>query len=208
MTDFSGLQSIATSTAQNDAGLFELNFRDERYLPFEGVGVISRWRMELSGKWNTNERITEFPQFDFNTITDVILHLRYCAKDGGELLKQAAISNLQAVLADSRTNNLFRLFSLRHEFPTEWHQFQQLTSGNSLQLTIPKERFPFMFQGKDIAISKVEAYAAEQTELIWEQEEPPALSQTNPRYPGWIISVPRDDVRENKDLFLVCRYSI
>ena len=36
------IQSIATSTAQNDDGLFELNFRDDRYLPFEGSGAISQ----------------------------------------------------------------------------------------------------------------------------------------------------------------------
>ena len=35
-------RSIATSSGQNDAGLFELNFRDERYLPFEGAGAICR----------------------------------------------------------------------------------------------------------------------------------------------------------------------
>jgi hypothetical protein len=46
------MQSIATSSGQADSGLFELNFRDERYLPFEGAGAISRWRLELSGKWD------------------------------------------------------------------------------------------------------------------------------------------------------------
>jgi hypothetical protein len=35
------IQSIATSHGQNDSGMFELNFRDERYLPFEGAGAIS-----------------------------------------------------------------------------------------------------------------------------------------------------------------------
>lgn len=40
-------QAIATSTGQNDSGLFELNFRDERYLPFEGAGAISSWEFEL-----------------------------------------------------------------------------------------------------------------------------------------------------------------
>jgi hypothetical protein len=34
--DFVSVQSIATSHGQNDAGLFELNLRDERFLPFEG----------------------------------------------------------------------------------------------------------------------------------------------------------------------------
>jgi Tc toxin complex TcA C-terminal TcB-binding domain len=40
-------EAIATSSSQNDAGLFELSFHDERYLPFEFQGAISRWRMEV-----------------------------------------------------------------------------------------------------------------------------------------------------------------
>lgn len=40
-------QSIVTSFGQNDGGLFETNLRDERYLPFEGAGVISRWTLQL-----------------------------------------------------------------------------------------------------------------------------------------------------------------
>jgi Tc toxin complex TcA C-terminal TcB-binding domain len=40
-------ESIATSTAQNDSGLFEVNFRDERYLPFEGAGLISQWQLSM-----------------------------------------------------------------------------------------------------------------------------------------------------------------
>jgi len=41
------VSKIATSTGQNDSGTYELNFRDERYLPFEGSGVISNWDLEL-----------------------------------------------------------------------------------------------------------------------------------------------------------------
>jgi len=33
-----GTTAIVTSTAQNDSGMFELNLKDERYLPFEGAG--------------------------------------------------------------------------------------------------------------------------------------------------------------------------
>ncbi len=33
------VQSIVTSSAQSDSGLFETNLRDERYLPFEGTGI-------------------------------------------------------------------------------------------------------------------------------------------------------------------------
>ena len=45
--DLVGIQSIATSSGEQDAGLFELRFGDDRYLPFEGGGIVSRWRLEL-----------------------------------------------------------------------------------------------------------------------------------------------------------------
>lgn len=35
------VDSITTSSARNDAGAFELNFRGEKYVPFEGAGAIS-----------------------------------------------------------------------------------------------------------------------------------------------------------------------
>src|SRR5262249_13785831 len=41
------IQSVATSTGRNDSGLFELNFRDDRYLPFEGTGAIGVWQIEI-----------------------------------------------------------------------------------------------------------------------------------------------------------------
>jgi hypothetical protein len=41
------LEAIATSSGQNDAGLFEVSFHDDRYLPFEYRGAVSRWRFEL-----------------------------------------------------------------------------------------------------------------------------------------------------------------
>ena len=72
------IQSIATSTAQTDSGLFELNFHDERYLPFEGAGAVSTWRLELPAR---------FRQFDYDTISDVILHVRYTARDGGSAFR-------------------------------------------------------------------------------------------------------------------------
>src|SRR5690606_9594261 len=75
------IQSIATSSGQNDSGLFEFNFRDERYLPFEGAGVISRWHLEMPG---------EFRQFDYDSISDIILHINYTARQVGGTLRLAA----------------------------------------------------------------------------------------------------------------------
>jgi Tc toxin complex TcA C-terminal TcB-binding domain len=75
------IASIAVSTGQNDSGVFELNFRDERYIPFEGAGVISKWRIELPDT---------FHEFDYDSITDVVMHLRYTALDGGDKLRAVA----------------------------------------------------------------------------------------------------------------------
>jgi hypothetical protein len=73
--DFNGsIQSIVTSSGQNDSGLFETNLGDERYLLFEGSGAINEWHIQMP---------REFRQFDYDTISDVILHLRYTAREGG-----------------------------------------------------------------------------------------------------------------------------
>ncbi|GBD14911.1 hypothetical protein HRbin25_00798 [bacterium HR25] len=41
------LQSVVASSAKSNAGPFEPDLRDERYLPFENSGVISEWQLEL-----------------------------------------------------------------------------------------------------------------------------------------------------------------
>src|SRR5262249_55221265 len=77
------LDAIVTSTGQNDAGLFEPAMRDERYLPFEGAGAISNWKLELP---------IAFKTFDYGTISDVILHLRYTARSDDSLRDKATAS--------------------------------------------------------------------------------------------------------------------
>lgn len=141
------IQSIATSTAQNDNGLFELNFRDERYLPFEGAGAISQWRIELPRGSNP---------FDFNTVADVILHLKYTAREGGEALRAEANTALA-----SPSGDLVRLFSAKHEFPTEWHRFlnpPEAQPDQSVTLGLSPDRFPFQFQSKTITVTQVELF--------------------------------------------------
>ncbi|MEJ7711902.1 MAG: hypothetical protein WKF84_19040 [Pyrinomonadaceae bacterium] len=166
------VQSIVTSGAQNDSGMFEPNFRDERYLPFEGAGAISEWRIELP---------QEFKQFDYDTISDVVLHVRYTARAGGAALKRAALTEMRSEvnelmkLAEGRTG-FFRLFSARHEFPTEWHRFlnpADLDAVQTLSLELAPERFPYQLRGKTIKINRVELFvqlkdvAANQPLNLW-----------------------------------------
>lgn len=130
--------------------MFELNFRDEHFLPFEGAGAISRWRIELPQDTNA---------FDFNTLSDVVLHLKYTAREGGEMLKREARDAMAQVIKDADKTALARLISAKHEFPTEWYPFlnpaDPAPGGSIVQtlvLSLTPERFPFQFRGGEIAI--------------------------------------------------------
>ena len=76
-------------------GVFDFNFRDERYLPFEGAGAISDWQIELATE-------KELRQFDYSTISDVILHVRYTAEENGGLFKEGAVDYLKRFMTIRR----------------------------------------------------------------------------------------------------------
>jgi hypothetical protein len=136
-TMFGAISSITTSHAQNDSGMFELNFNDDRYLPFEGAGVISDWQISMPKENN---------YFDFASLSDVILHISYTSKNGGGQLATGANAQLKEILP----NETSRLFSLKHEFSTEWHQFLNPVGGadQEFKVTLTPEHFPFFIRGK------------------------------------------------------------
>ena len=158
--------SVATSTGQNDAGLFEFNFRDERYLPFEGAGVISEWLIELGGANFTAGAGNEvLQQFDYNTIADVILHVSYTARESGGLFKENAQNYLKDYIvnqAELSDQPFMRMFSMKHEFSTEWYKFLNPSiegADQELLFTIGKERLPFFAVDRDVTVMKIEVFA-------------------------------------------------
>lgn len=107
------ISAVAVSSAQNDSGMFELNFKDERYLPFEGAGAISKWRLELP----------VIRQYDYHTIADAIIHLKYTASKGGERLKLAAtksvskqLENIEQALNET---GLHSMLNMRHDLSND-----------------------------------------------------------------------------------------
>ena len=69
-------QEVALSSGFNDSGLFTLNFDDERYLPFEYSGAVSAWQLAFPNPGGQRALL--------ESLTDIIVHLRYTAKsDGG-----------------------------------------------------------------------------------------------------------------------------
>jgi len=146
--DYAGaVQSIVTSGASNDSGMFEANLRDERFLPFEGAGAESVWKLDLP-------KPQDYPAFDYATISDVILHVRYTARQGVDPAKvKTALDDLFQEVSQS---NLALLFSLRHDFPTEWSTF--VNGAGDFTATIRRDHFPYFTQGKPITIAGFELY--------------------------------------------------
>lgn len=144
-----GVESIATSTAQNDSGVFEMSFRDERYMPFEYKGAVSDWTLELSDIAR---------QFDFLTIADVIMHLQYTAKEAGSTFAAAVKADFTNKLNSSFSagDGLYYAINLKHDLPNEWHA---LKTGGSAMLRIPKERLPYYIQALSPTLGNVSVVA-------------------------------------------------
>ncbi|MXO58493.1 hypothetical protein GRI89_02885 [Altererythrobacter salegens] len=143
----SGNPSIATSTAQGDAGVFELNFRDERYMPFEGAGAISEWRLELPAN---------FRPFDYQSINDVLINISYTADDDAGLRQHVEDSNaaLEGALLNYLSNSsLTRVISLRQEFSSAFNRLVEAPAGTSVTVDISERHFPLFLQGRTLKVA-------------------------------------------------------
>jgi hypothetical protein len=148
--------SIATSQAQQDDGLFQLDFNDPRYLPFEGAGVISRWQLKLNNRP---------AQFDLTTVSDVIIHLNFTAREGGDLLAKGASDHAAALLADDALTpddgqGLFRVVDVRRELPDEWHRLNHPgDEPQPLRIMDLATRLPFFTRSMDKTVHRIELAA-------------------------------------------------
>ncbi|WP_326558464.1 hemopexin repeat-containing protein [Micromonospora sp. NBC_01796] len=105
--DWRADQQIALSDVPegyDNNGLFELRYDDDRYLPFEGTGAVSTWRLALTGGRPPQEP------------GDVELTLRYTADNGGEVFTSAVRGLLKPYPAS-------RYLDVAAEFPQEWERF-------------------------------------------------------------------------------------
>jgi hypothetical protein len=158
--NIAAVQSIVTSHAKDDSGTI-VN-KESKYNPFEEAGAISTWHLELS---------EAFQQFDYKTISDVILHLKYTSRDGGPSLRDAAKDNitsrLNTIIGSAGEQGLLQMFSAKRDFPNEWHQFIYppiITNDQKMVLKMSQERFPYFIQdlikqGKSMKIKSIELVA-------------------------------------------------
>ena len=154
--DYTGsVQTVVTSTGVEDTGLFEPNLRDERYLPFEGAGVIGDWHLRLPAA---------FRQFDYETLSDVVMHVRYTSREGGRLLADAVDDGLRAAVnavvpADGGIG-LAQVISARNDLPDAWSRFLRPLGDAEAPavLTVPLSDvwIPFPFRHRTITVTGVQ----------------------------------------------------
>jgi hypothetical protein len=115
-------------------------------MPFEGAGAVSTWKLSLP---------KSFRPFDYQSISDVILHLSYTAEQD-KLLRQKVEESTAAVESELlkyfKGTAVSRVFSLRHEFPTEFHRLLHSAAGTEITVQFADKHFPLFLQGRKITV--------------------------------------------------------
>jgi len=144
--------AVAISNGNADSGVFDMSFGGERFLPFEGAGAISSWSLELP---------SGFRQFDYASISDVVMHVRYTSREGGGRLKEAAtgavgeyIKRVEELGSNSEGSGLWAFFDVKAEFGIEWQAFTHPGTGKTervLRLKGLNDHLPIYTKGKPVS---------------------------------------------------------
>lgn len=129
-SNWNNSQQIALSRGQDETGLFSTDYADVRYLPFEGTGAVSSWKLELPK--NTNN-------FDFESIADVIITLRYTAADGGASFRKnvCALEPLKVYSSCSYIDCLSMYY-------TQWQSFMAQSEPKAKQQILSLQMLDFV----------------------------------------------------------------
>jgi hypothetical protein len=139
------IQSISTSHGEDDGGVFVNDLGDERYSPFEGSGVVGTFVLELPHALRP---------FEYATISDVVLNVRYLAQDGGgafrAMVENGLRERLNVMALKTGRVGLFQALDLRRDRPDIWHQ---LTTSGASSLQITRDDLPYYTSSRAIAIN-------------------------------------------------------
>jgi len=95
-------------------------------------------------------------QFDMETLSDLVLHLNFTAREGGENLRKVANECAQKHLPDAGV----RFFDVERDFPEAWHLFASEKPCHShwreLGLGLSRNMFPYLPSHKKIAVKRLE----------------------------------------------------
>jgi hypothetical protein len=203
------VDSVVTSGAVSDSGMFETNLRDDRFLPFEDAGAISTWTLSLPA----------IRSFDYATITDVILHVRYTARDGGPALTGPVNQYLKKQLPPPSASGgdpaptFALLLSLRHDFSNDWYAFTTGGSTADFTATLTLDYFPYLVQNATLTIESITVYAASGDQLVTASIPiPPSMTSANLKAGTAILDLPQDgtvltSTDATKEVYAVITYT-
>jgi len=162
-----------------------------------------------------NETITFSPTSgQTTTISDVIIHIRYTAREAGDPLAARATTELLQLLSPGPAGSVDQLllFCLRYDFPTQWSAF---VNGSDFQVTIDKSYFPYAAQDMTITITAVTLYAGSGGGIVSEAAaaDPSALTLSLKTTGQAAIAQPADAAimiqnEPAQQVFLVLRYRV
>lgn len=203
----SPVKVIATSNAQNDTGMFEFSFRDERYLPFEGAGVISDWTLELP---------SESRQFDYNSISDIILTIRYTSLDAVDpVFKNAVNTKIRESIAASvdLLNNhggLYKILSMKNDIPDSFHKMKSGSSSSQeqIKLKIDKSFFPYFTNNYSLVYKGCSFYNNDGSPVAIPISSGNTASETIDNNWEFLVNYTPSDIKFLDDLYFVINYSL
>jgi hypothetical protein len=203
-------QHIAISRGVSDSGQFQLNFQNERYLPFEGTGAVSSWELSMPKASN---------RINFDSISDVIINLRYTAQSGGTALRDEVTS-----LDVMKTYEGIRFLNLSQEFSSAWYAFisgQSIEGKKSvLKFNVSENLFPVNLKegslkigdAKQQMINLIALSKDGSTIQLTLNDKKVAQAQNTVKVDGktgevWTISGKTEDVKKLKNIVLIMPYS-
>jgi hypothetical protein len=125
-------QQIALSRGIDDNGTLADAPADERYLPFEGTGALSSWRLELPLGSN---------RIDFSTIADVVITLRYSALVGDKNFRDTVLGTLSTKYAGQAS------VALQQRYPDAWTRFLAKDAPPSMTFPVGTDLLPANLTG-------------------------------------------------------------
>ena len=93
----------------------------------------------------------------YETISDIVVHINYTSKDGGDKLKNPATDALMGYMKNvedlSQREGLFAMFDVKNDFPNEWYKAMLLPpgpGGRVMELGKLMEKLPFYTKNASI----------------------------------------------------------
>ena len=143
-----------------------------------------------------------------------MLHVKYTARDGGQVLKDAVnkqlTTALNAIIPDDGQTGLMRLFSVKHEFSNEWYRFLNDRTA-ALNLTVTGERFPFLFRGRKIILAaQADVYVFQKSNAGLTHVSSKAGVTPDAPKGEWKISLTDSSLAsgEIENIAVICHYSV